>query len=291
MKTLKTLFYYMDKVGKKFTDDAIDAYAAMTSFFSIVSAFPFAMLILSIIQYLPFSQVEFINYIESLFPKTLNSFVVAIIEALFNRGTVTVVSVSILVLIWSSSKGFYAMMKGLNAAYNIKETRNNLKIRLLSTLYTVIFMFIIIFTISLVLFGNKLVNYYSSFFPKEIEMIFNIRIIRMFILLFVLIAAFLILYKFVPNRKTKFKKELPGAVFCAVGWVGFSVLYSFYIDNYGNYANIYGSLTGIVLVMLWLYFCMTIILWGAELNCVIQKSGFNIKKHIENRKEKRRNRE
>jgi len=184
------------------------------------------------------------------------------------------------------------MMKGLNAAYNIKETRTNIKIRLLASLYTLIFMLIIISTIALVLFGNSLANYYSSFLPKGLETIFNKSIVRMFILLLVLVFFFLILYKFVPNRKTKLKKELPGAVFCGIGWVGFSTLYSFYIDNYGNYANIYGSLTGIVLVMLWLYFCITIVLWGAELNCVIQKSGFkiDIKKRILKRKEKRRNR-
>jgi membrane protein len=77
------------------------------------------------------------------------------------------------------------------------------------------------------------------------------------------------MYIFIPNRKTKLYKEFPGALVSAAGWMGFSYLYSFYIDNMGNYSNMYGSLTAIVLFMLWFYFCMYILFIGGEVNVVL----------------------
>ena len=83
-----------------------------------------------------------------------------------------------------------------------------------------------------------------------------------------LVLFFEMVYIAVPDRKSGIIEELPGALISAVGWIGFSYLYSFYIDNFSNYANIYGSLTAVVLMMLWLYFCMYIMLFGAEVNVI-----------------------
>ena len=84
-----------------------------------------------------------------------------------------------------------------------------------------------------------------------------------------LIVFFLLLYIAVPNRKSTISKELPGAMISAAGWMIFSYLYSFYIDNMTNFSNTYGSLTAIVFLMLWLYFCIYILFIGYEINNVL----------------------
>jgi len=82
--------------------------------------------------------------------------------------------------------------------------------------------------------------------------------------------------------------EFPGAIISAAGWVGFSALYSFYITHFANYSYLYGSLTAIVLLMLWLYFCMNILFFGAEVNVLItsrrRKIAGTIKNNLENDK-------
>ena len=85
----------------------------------------------------------------------------------------------------------------------------------------------------------------------------------------ILIIFFLILFLAIPNRKSSILDELPGAIIAAAGWMIFSYLYSFYIDNIGSFSNMYGSLTTIVFLMLWLYFCMYILFFGAEINNIL----------------------
>ena len=82
----------------------------------------------------------------------------------------------------------------------------------------------------------------------------------------VLVAFLLLIYKFLPNRKDKFIRQLPGAVFTAIGWMAISWIFSVYVDVFTGFSSMYGSLTTIVLIMLWMYLCMYCILLGGELN-------------------------
>ena len=77
------------------------------------------------------------------------------------------------------------------------------------------------------------------------------------------------MYKFLPNRKDWLRKQIPGALFSAIGWQVVSWIFSMYLDIFEGFSDMYGSLTTIVLIMLWLYFCMYCILLGAEVNIVL----------------------
>jgi membrane protein len=86
------------------------------------------------------------------------------------------------------------------------------------------------------------------------------------------------MYKSLPSRKIKFIDQIPGAVITSAGWVSFSILFSFFVDNFSNYANIYGSLTAIIVLMLWMYICMYIMFIGAELNCILASKIYGTEK-------------
>jgi membrane protein len=85
-------------------------------------------------------------------------------------------------------------------------------------------------------------------------------------LLFILTLCFAMLYTYVPEKKQQFLKQVPGAIFSTLGWIGFSFAFSIYFSNFSNYSVMYGSLTAIVLLMLWLYSCISILFFGAEIN-------------------------
>ena len=81
----------------------------------------------------------------------------------------------------------------------------------------------------------------------------------------------MIVYRFVPNRKTvSFFRQLPGALIAAIGWIVVSAGCSFYIGNFNNFSYIYGSLSGMMILLLWLHFCMSMVFYGAEVNYFLE---------------------
>ena len=186
----------------------------------------------------------------------------------------TLISITAITALWSAGKGFLAIIKGLNSVYEIKETRNSIFLRFISTLYTLIFAIMVIATMVLFVFGNFLFIWIEQRFPGFREMALVIISLRTIVGLIILLIFFLIIYIVIPNRKTKMMSELPGALVCAAGWMGFSYAFSYYIDNFANYSSMYGSLTAIVLFMLWMYFCMYILFLGAEVNLFFENKAF-----------------
>lgn len=80
----------------------------------------------------------------------------------------------------------------------------------------------------------------------------------------------MIIYKWIPNRVSSFRKQFPGALIATLGWVAVSVGCSIYMDNFTNFSYIYGSMAGIMILLLWLYFCMSMVFYGAEVNYFLE---------------------
>ena len=197
-----------------------------------------------------------------------------ITEIYDNAASSTVISITAITALWSAAKGFLAIMKGLNAVYEINETRNYFFLRAIAAFYTLIFAIMLLATMVLFVFGNRLYYWIEQKIPILMDTALVIISLRTILGLIVLITFFLIIYIVIPNRKTKIMSELPGAMICAAGWMGFSYAFSYYIDNFSNYSSMYGSLTAIVLFMLWMYFCMYLLFLGAEFNILIANKAF-----------------
>ncbi len=272
---VKSTFCLIGLLSRKIRDDHIAAFSAQAAFFIIISFFPFIMLLLSIVKYFPIEEESMFRLLSQAFPTTVNSLIESIISEIYRvAASTTLISATIVSTIWSSGKGFLAIMKGLNSVYEINETRHGLLLRAMAALYTLIFAIIVIATMILFVFGNRLYFWIEHRFPVIEDTAFLIISLRTIVGLITLIIFFLLIYIVIPNRKTKIMRELPGAMICAVGWMGFSYAFSYYIDNFSNYASMYGSLTAIVLFMLWLYFCMYILFLGAEFNLLFENKSF-----------------
>lgn len=272
---LKATYRLIVFIANKIRDDHVAAYSAQAAFFIIISFFPFIMLLLSIIQYFPVEESNMLRIFTQIFPTAVDSMIVSIITEIYDTSiSGTIISLTALSTLWSAGKGFLAIMKGLNTVYEINETRNYLFLRATSALYTLIFAIIIIVTMILFVFGNRLFYYIEQKLPVFTDTALIIISLRTILGLIVLIIFFLLIYEVIPNRKTKLMSELPGAMVCAGGWMGFSYAFSYYIDHFSNYASMYGSLTAIVLFMLWMYFCMYILFIGAEVNLLFENKSF-----------------
>jgi len=163
-----------------------------------------------------------------------------------------------------------SLMQGLNSIYGIKETRNFLVQRLIATFYTLIFLIIIVFSLVVLVFGNQLLRFITIKLPNIAFITYAFMNQKYLIFPSVLMLFFLCLYIFVPNRrKTSIFNEFPGALIAAVGWFLFSYFYSLYVNNTPNFSYMYGSLTTFVFALVWLYCCMIILFFGAEINTFI----------------------
>lgn len=268
---VKSTFRIIGLFSKKIGDDHVAAYSAQAAFFIIISFFPFIMLLLSIVRFFPFQESTVMRVFTQIFPSALHSLVLSVIDQIYNAtaSSGTLISITAITALWSAGKGFLAIMKGLNTVYDSNETRNYIFLRITSTVYTLIFAIMLIASMVLFVFGNKLYLWVQLKFPILQRMALLIISLRTIVGLFTLLVFFLIIYVVIPNRKTKVVHALPGATLCAAGWMGFSFAFSYYIDH-SNYGSMYGSLTTIVLFMLWMYFCMYILFIGAELNLIFE---------------------
>lgn len=255
---------------RKMGQDAVGAFAAQSAFFIILSFFPFIMLLLTLLQYLPFSQEQLSHFTIGFLPDDVDRLVQSVINELYEKASGTVVSITAVVALWSAAKGVMALTKGFNAVYGIDETRGYLRLRLRAMLYTLAFVIILLVTLGVLVFGSSIYHWLIARMPSRLDMALRIISMRSLAGFVLLSVFFLLMYLFLPNRRTRIRDELPGAVVSACGWLAFSYIYSYYIEHLGNFSYLYGSLTAVVLLILWLYFCMYILFFGAELNVFLK---------------------
>ncbi len=265
----KTYLYvksFIEKIGR----DRVYNYSASSAFFMILSIFPFLILTATIIKYTPLTEEFVIARFEFLLPDAIFPLIRQITEEIFSStaGT-TLILVSALGVIWSASKGVMAMIRGINACFNIKDKRNWVRVRLLSCLYTIVFIISFILILILLVFGsllyNALLGYLGNIsrFLRVVMFILRRRVIIAFV---VLTLLFMLIYSRFPAVKNKYFQMFPGAVLASGAFVGLSELLSVYVKRSPTFSYTYGSLTTFILLMLYLYFGMYIIFVCAEIN-------------------------
>jgi len=259
---------------RKLREDTVSAFAAQTAFFVILSFLPFVMLMLTLLRFLPFEAEEMLQGIYSVFPAPIHGFMGVVLKEALQKSSGTFLSISAGAALWSASRGVLVIIRGLNRVYGNRESRNYFVLRLLSVCYTVVFSVVLVVTLVLLVFGNQIFLYVQSKVPLMEHAAVFVILIRTVVSLLLLLGFFWALYLFVPDRKSGHSSvELPGAVLCAGGWMGFSYLFSFYIDHMSDFSAMYGSLTAIVLCMVWLYACMYLLFAGAEFNVIVSDAG------------------
>lgn len=269
---IKSLINLILAFGHKVRDDNVDAISAHVTFFIALSFFPFIMFFLTLLNYLPIS-TDLLSVVSlDFFPETVSVFVSGILDELKRSASGALLSVTVIAAIWSASRGFLALIRGLNRIYNKKETRNYFVLRFVATIYTVVFAILVILVLVIFVFGNQITLWITAHFPAIENYALLVISMRSAAGFGILVFFFLLIFKRIPNRKTNLLRELPGALLAAVGWIGFSFLYSIYINRLSNFTATYGSLTAVVLCLLWLYFCMYILFIGAELNVILSNS-------------------
>ncbi|MBQ1491110.1 MAG: YihY/virulence factor BrkB family protein [Blautia sp.] len=249
--------------------DHVGAYAASAAYFFILSFLPFVMFLTAIIRYTDLTYAGFVQVINATLPETVRPFVLELITEAYSRNRVLLPMSTVLTL-WTAGKAIQSLINGLNTIYHVKETRNWLINRIYAVFFTMLFAVIIISSLVLLFFGGRLHLAVKMLFPHlagAMEMLMGKKSLLMGSTLFFL---FVMLYKILPNRQATFKSQAPGALIVAAAWTIFSDLFSIYYGSTSSATNMYGNMTTLILIMIWLYFCMFFLLIGAELNACFE---------------------
>ena len=261
---IRQLFAILLDFSGKMKKQNISAFAASTAFFLFLSIVPMLIMVCTIIPYTPLTEEDLVEAVTDLTPDQVDGLAESLISDIYKESA-GVLSVALIATLWSASKGVMALMRGLNAINGVEENRNYFVVRVIASFYTIVMLIVVVLSLFLMVFGDQLVNLTLHRFPQLkqlVSFIMNFRFIFVWAVLSVLFAA---VYAYVPDKKLAFREQIPGAVFSAVVWSVFSWAFSYYV-TYGNTYGIYGSLSIIIIVLLWMYFCMYIIMIGAYLN-------------------------
>ncbi len=267
---MKKIFEKIDRIFDKIKNDYVSEYAAECAYFTILSFIPFIIIFITLIQFTSIDKDMIFFIIKEIIPTTMHDMILGIIDEVYSKSVATI-SVALVIALWSASKGFFSLSKGLRKIYNVKDEKTDIIVRLEGMIYTIIFIISIILFLFIMIFGNRINILAVNKFEKLSILTSFILKIRIFALVFAMFIVFLMIYKFIPKHKRKLKTQVYGAIFSSVAWYITSWFFSIYVDIFEGFSNTYGSLTSIILVMMWVYVCMYIVLIGGEINMFISR--------------------
>ncbi|MBB5183444.1 YihY/virulence factor BrkB family protein [Catenisphaera adipataccumulans] len=285
--------YVIKDIIEKFNQRSIGTYASSTAFFLLLSIVPLLILFSSAFTAAGLTKSLIMDLLSYIPPLESNELVERIINEAFQISSNTLLPATVVVLIWSCSRSMLALIYGLNMIYGIKETKNYFYLRFLATLYTFLLILLFIAMFVLMVFGNLIIDLMSENLSK---LRFGFMIAYQFRYLIIMIAGILIvtlIYKLVPNERHDYLLQVPGAVFTMIAWIILTAFFSLFVDA-TTYSAYYGSLAVTIIGMMWIYWCIYLMLVGAFINYYFEDifyyGLFNLKRKLfRNRRGVRRN--
>ena len=278
----KEKYKIIEKFFTNMEEDYISESSAQCSYYTILSFIPFIILVITLIQYTNIDPQTLFDAISKFIPSSMNEIVLNIVQEVYSKSTGTV-SISIIFTIWAASKGLYALTKGLQLIYNINNQKDNsyIYLRIKGIIQTAIFIILIIFGLTALVFGNTLKDFIQKYFGglQNYNILFSI--LTEITLTFITFLIFLLLYKFMPKHKVTFKSQMYGAIFGAIALNVISFVFSKYLYIFKGFSLTYGSLTTLMLIMMWTYSCFYTVFLGAELNKLLNSREFKLYKLID----------
>lgn len=269
-KRKNPLLRFAEFFSGRLMQDHVGAYASQGAFFLILSFIPLMMLILYMVQYTPLTETQISSAILTIIPNEFSPTVLTIIHQVYQRNA-AILPMSIFLMLWSAGKAVLSLMYGLDTICRVKRRRNYFVNRALAMIYTLLFVLVLITALVLMVFGRTLEQIVERYIPNAVVYTHWILNIRTVFVLLVLGLFFLFLYCVIPNRRTSILIQIPGAMLATCGWEVLSIGFSMYMKYSPNAAWMYGNMTKIILLMIWIYFCFYSFLLGAELNKMLEE--------------------
>ena len=261
----KFIIYFIVKIR----DDDIFALAAQLAYYLILSFFPFLIFLLTLVGFSNLDSMEVLGALRAMLPTSAFELIYSVIIEVIEKQNTGLLGASLLLVVWSASSAFRAVIKGINKAYGLNENRSFVKRAFIAIICTFALAFVIMLTLVMLVFGGLIGDLLASYlpFPSVVYRIWNF--LRYILVIFMMILIFASIYRYTPSKRLRWREVVPGAIACTGGWFIVSLGFSFYINNFSNYSKIYGGLGAVIILITWLYLTSIILILGGEINSLI----------------------
>jgi membrane protein len=266
-----TILLYGKKIMKEFKEDRVTGLAAQQAYYYFLSLIPMLILLVSIVPYLNIDAKSALVFVDHVLPPESARLLKDNILNIISNKSGGLLTFGIIGSLWSASSGMDAFIKAMNIAYDVEETRSFIKVRLISIFLTIGLILSIVVALVLPIFGQVIIDILQTFIQVSDRFEIIIDLLRWVIAGIVIIGFLMTLYLVAPNKRFPWKHVIPGAVFAAILWLAGSLGFSFYVSNFGNYSATYGSLGGVIVLLLWLFLTGLIFVLGGEINAVYHR--------------------
>lgn len=265
------IYQYGKELVDRFIENDVSGMSAQLAYYFLLSIFPFFIFAFTLMGYLPISAEHTLYFLHEVAPEKVTELLESNISNVLNvkRGWLLVFSLA--GTLWTASSAIHAIISALNRAYDVEEERSYMMSRLMAIIFTIGMVLAIIVTLLLPVFGKMIETFVTAYIHVPENILELWTFVRWFFSLVFLIGLFAFVYYFAPNCKVNWRVGFIGAVFAAVGWLVVSYGFSYYVNSFSSYTITYGSLGGVIILMIWFYLSAMILILGGQINAMIQR--------------------
>ncbi|MBN6774084.1 YihY/virulence factor BrkB family protein [Pseudomonas granadensis] len=261
----------MVRTVTEFVDDEMSTYASALAYQMLFSLFPFILFLIALIGFLHLP--DFFSWLrlqsELVLPPQALEQVNPVIDQL-QQSKGGLLSIGIVIALYTASAGVRLMMSAMNAAYDVVEGRPIWKRFPLSIVYTVGIAGMLLIAAALMVLGPQVMGWIAAQVGLEEVIVTIWTIARWPVIVVLMMIAVALIYYVMPDVKQEFRFITPGSVLAVVVWILASLGFAFYVKTFANYNAMYGSIGAIIVLLLYFYISAAVLLLGAEMNAVIE---------------------
>jgi membrane protein len=247
--------------------------AAQLAYYAILSLFPFAMFLLTVVGYIPLHGLaeQITGMIYQFMPTATAKLLDHTIHEIVGRQRGWLLWSTLAFALWSASGGTDGLITALNRAYGVVETRAWWKVKLRALIVTIAGVVAIIVATVAMLVGPNIVHTIWAFFGLGTWFDLLWAIIRVPLAVVVLMLMLACIYYFLPNVKQKWRFITPGSVTAVLAWILASWGFRAYVGHFDSYAKTYGALGTVIVLLVWLYLSGLMVILGGEINAILDR--------------------
>jgi membrane protein len=252
-------------------DDA-DGLAAQLGYYFFLSLFPMLLFLIALASLFPLQHLtdETVRMLQPIAPAEVITIIKDQMLAIANSRSTALLSLGLIGAIWSSSAAMGAIVSAMNRAYGVQDSRPWWKVKLLAVLLTVGLAFFILISLTLVVAGPQLADWFARMFGWSQFFVWTWKVLQWPLVFLLVATAIGLIYYFAPDAEQDWVWITPGSVLATSLWLLGSLGFRLYVVNFGNYEAGYGTIGGIIVLLLWFYLSGFVIIVGAELNSEIE---------------------
>src|SRR5262245_35867996 len=282
---------FLKELYNEIDEDEIFNGAAALGYYLTLAIFPAMIFVMALLPYLPIAGIDqaIMDLLRQAMPANAADMFVGVVREVTSQPRGGLLSFGALATLWATASGMYAIMQQLNITYDVTEKRSFLKARSLAIVLSLLFTALVVGGFAVIVLGGVAQDWLAQRYGLGPVVLTFFAVFRWIVIVAGLLLAFALMYYLAPNVKQRFIFITPGSVVGVLLLTGASLGFAWYVKNFGNYSATYGSIGAVIVLMRWLYIAGIAILFGSEINALIEHhapEGKEKGEHAEGEKER-----